>query len=301
MRRATALLVLVLLVLSSCGGDDDTVGTGASSSSSSSSTTSTAVGADPTTPPPMPAGEGDDPADPSTPASRGVIRISVGGGFSPYGTDFAAVPTLVLADGTAFTGGATTMQYPGPAIAPVSTGALSSAQVASLLDAAKAAGLTTTRDYGQPGITDVGTTTIRVVLDGTTHTAAVYALGYEDGAGGLTAEQRTAREKVSAFVAEVGDAVSAAATGTFAPTAYQVLATPSQPASSHPDPKPNQLDWPVPSKPLAAGPCRDLTGDDAAAFRGALAKATQITVWRSGGKDWQVVARATLPGDAPCK
>jgi hypothetical protein len=268
MRRATALLVLVLLVLSSCGGDDDTVGTGASRSSLSTS---------------------------------GVIRISVGGGFSPYGTDFAAVPTLVLADGTAFTGGAITMQYPGPAISPVSTGRLSSAQVASLLDAAKAAGLTTKRDYGQPGITDVGTTTITVVLDGTTHTAAVYALGYEDGAGGLTAEQRAAREQVSAFVGKVGDAVSSAATGLFEPTAYQVLSTPSQPASSYPDPKPNQLDWPVPDTPLAEGPCRDLTGDDAAAFRGALAKATQITVWRSGGKDWQVIARATLPGDAPCE
>ncbi len=144
MRRATALLVLVLLVLSSCGGDDDAVGTDSSSTSSStssSSTTSTTVGADPTTTPTKPAGQGDDPAGPSTPASSGVIRISVGGGFSPYGADFAAVPTLVLADGTAFTGGATTMQYPGPAISPVSTGRLSSTQVASLLDAAKAAGL----------------------------------------------------------------------------------------------------------------------------------------------------------------
>ena len=208
-------------------------------------------------------------ADPSTPASSGVIRISVGGGFSPYGADFAAVPTLVLADGTVFTGGATTMQYPGPAISPVSTGRLSSTQVASLLDAAKAAGLTTKRDYGQPGITDVGTTTITVVLDGTTYTAAVYALGYEDGAGGLAAEQRAAREKVSVFVGKVGDAVSAAATGTFAPTAYQVLSTPSQPTSSYPDPKPNTLDWPFSAKPLVEGPCRDLTGADADAFRSA--------------------------------
>jgi hypothetical protein len=271
MRRATALLVLVLLVLSSCGGDDDTVGTGGSRERSSSG------------------------------SSSGVIRISVGGGFSPYGADFAAVPTLVLADGTAFTGGATTMQYPGPAISPVSTGRLSSAQVASLLDAAEAAGLTTKRDHGQPGITDVGTTTITVVLDGTTYTAAVYALGYEDGAGGLTAEQRAAREKLSAFVGKVGDAVSAAATDTFAPTAYQVLSTPSQPASSFPDPEPNQLDWPVPAKPLVEGPCRDLAGADADAFRSALANATQITVWRSGGTDWQVIARATLPGDAPCR
>lgn len=289
MRRAVALLVLAVLVLSSCGGDDDTVGTDSTSSSTSSSSSSTST----TT------SEGVDPTPPT--AASGVIRISVGGGFSPYGADFAAVPTLVLADGTAFTGGAITLEYPGPPILPVTTGRLSRQQVDGLLDAAKAAGLTRTRDYGQPGVTDVGTTTISVVIDGTTSTTAVYALGYEGGPGdGLTAAQREARADVAEFVREVGDAVSAAATGSFEPTAYQVLATPSQPASSYEDPKPNELDWPVPAKPLAEGPCQDLTGADAAAFRSALGKASQITVWRSGGRDWQVIARATLPGDDPC-
>lgn len=285
MRRTTALLVLALLVLSSCGGDDDTVGTDAdSSSTSSSSSTSTSEGS----------------GDPGPAAAAGVIRISVGGAYSPFGTDFAAVPTLVLADGTSFTAGATTMQFPGPAIAPVSTGRLSDGQVADLLDAAEAAGLTSPRDYGQPAITDVGTTTISVVIDGTHHTVEVYALREEDHAGRLTAEQRDARAKVSEFIETVGEAVSAAATGAFEPTSYQVLATPSQPAASYEDPKPNELDWPVPSTPLAEGPCRDVTGSDAVALRDALAKASQITVWHSGGKDWQVVARAVLPGDAPC-
>ena len=273
MRRATALLVLVLLVLSSCGGDDDTVGTDSSSTSSStssSSTTSTTAGADPTTPPTKPAGEGDDPAGPSTPASSGVIRISVGGGFSPYGADFAAVPTLVLADGTAFTGGATTMQYPGPAISPVSTGT-------PVVDAGRIAAR---RGQGTPGSRRSGTTaspaspmsapprspsssTARPTPPRSTPSATRTAPGASRPSSG----RRGRRCRCSS--AKVGDAVSAAATGTFAPTAYQVLSTPSQPASSYPDPKPNTLDWPVSAKPLVEGPCRDLTGADADAFRSA--------------------------------
>ena len=302
MRRATAPLVLVLLVLSSCGGDDDTVGTGSddSSTSSSSSTstpssTSTTAGTDATPPPTEPAG------DPAPTTASDAIRIVTCCAFSPYGTDFAAVPTVVGTDGTAFTGGAQTLQYPGPAISPVTTGKLSAKQVDALLTAAKDAGLTTKRDYGQPGITDVGTTKITVTIDGKAHTAEIYALGYEGEAGGISADQKAARAKASAFVTKVSDAVSAAATTSFQPTGYQVLAIPSQPLSDYSDPKPNQLDWPIASKPLAEGPCRDITGADAATLKAALAKATQITIWNSGGKGWQVVTRAVLPGDAPCK
>lgn len=281
MRRTSALLLLVGLlgVATACGDDGAPVDTG---------------------------------SDPDR-STEAAIRISVGGGFVPRGADFGAVPNLVLDDGTVYTGGAMTMQYPGPPLFPVSTGTVSPSVVDDLLDAARAAGLDRDGvDYGRPGITDVGTTTITVVLDGTEHVTAVYALGMDGPAGpdgaeemdGLTAEQRAERERVAAFVAEVQDRVGAAATETFEPSAYQVLSFPTDPASaSTEDPRPNEIEWPaaIPTDVLGRTECVDLVGDQAAALTTALADATSITVWRDdSGATWHLAVRATLPGDEPC-
>ena len=268
MRRTSALVLAAALLLTSaaCGDDDTPVATGGDTGTVS-------------------------------------VSITVGGGFVPAGIDFASVPTLVQADGTVFTGGPITMQYPGPALSPVLTGKLAAAEMDHLRDAATAAGLDEDgADFGQPGITDVGTTTITVELDGTEHTTAVYALGFEDQAGGITAAQAAARKKVNAFVTDLTERVTGAADAPFEPSAFQVQAIQSEPASSFTEePRPNELAWPFPDVALTTEHCIDLTGAQATTFAQTLEGATAITVWTdAAGASWHLAVRATLPDDEPC-
>jgi hypothetical protein len=276
MRRTLMLLALPALALGGVAcSDDDSVDTGAS-----------------------PVGDGD--------PSDVVISISSGGGFVPFGVDFAAVPTVVQRDGTVLTGGAVIAIYPGPALSPVSTGTLSGDALAELLEAAEEAGLESDAlDFGEPGVSDSPTTTITVEIDGGTYTHEAYALGFGEDMGGdlgLSEEQLDLRAAVQDFVGEVSDAVTTAATDTYEPTAYQVLALPVDPADlAGSEPAPNELAWPLADVALAEGACIDITGDDATAFAALLPDATQITIWRdAAGATWQLATRAVLPGDDPC-
>lgn len=279
MRRTVALLLAAVVALAACG-DGDEVSTGSTSS---------------TTRP----GDATDPAVGT--AAGAVLRIVTGGGFVPFGTDFAVVPDLVLADGTVLTGAPITLQYPGPPVHPVATGRIGEEELDRLLEAAVDAHLDEERDFGEPNVADVPSTTITVVLDGEAHETQVPALEATEAEGGLTDEQRRARAEVRDFVAAAREVVSAAAGESFAPTAYQVVAMTTAPAGdAQQEPQPNELDWPADVPPLSEGPCTDVTGPAATALASALEDATAITVWRSGGRHWQVAVRAALPGDAPC-
>lgn len=310
MRRTTALLlVAATLALAACGDGDDSVASGGSTTSTRPTTSTTEGTTTTTAPGPSDEGStggsggGSGPTGQPAPSGRATIRITVGGGFVPAGYDFTTVPTVVQPDGTSFAPGAMTMQYPGPAVTPVMTGRLSAATLEGLVQRAKAAHLDQAgREFGQPGVTDMPSTTITVVIDGKAHTTSVYALGFDDpAASGVTPAQRQARTEVQGFVTAVGDAVGAAATTTYQPTAYQVLSLPTEPASAATEePKPNELDWPIAGRPLGENTCLDLAGADATALAKALPKATSITVWRNGGGHWHVFVRAALPGDEPC-
>jgi hypothetical protein len=244
---------------------------------------------------------------PGRPGPRGdavAIRISVGGGFSPQGLDFASVPTVVLHDGTVLTGGAITLQFPGPAVLPVVTGRLDQHAVDELLGAAREAGLDGSPDYGTPGVTDLASTTVQVDLDGELHEVSAYALGFEEGdssaGAGLTAGQRAARAELQAFVQRVSDAATAAATEPYAPAAYQVEAYEAGPVDPSADPPlPNELDWPL-AEPLVAGRCLEVAGADADALARALEQATSITRWHSGEQVLTIAVKTVLPGTDPC-
>jgi hypothetical protein len=229
-----------------------------------------------------------------------AISIEVGGGFAPYGSDFLSPPTVVLDDGTVFTGGATIAIYPGPAISPVLTGSIDGDELRALLDEAGAAGLTADGelDTGQPGITDMASTTITVRVDGTTFEHSIYALSGAPDMGpelGLTRPQLELREQLATFVQHVTDAAAGSATDPYPPTAYEVLASPA--SGEDPQVEPNHLDWPL-AAPIEAGACQRVEGDDAAALAPILAKATEITVWTDPGTGdrYQLRFRAVLPG-----
>jgi hypothetical protein len=283
MRRALVVLPALLLALASAAcGDDQKV-------ASDGSTTSTTG-----------------PAVPGR-AADVVLAITSGGGFVPFGTDFANVPLKVQRDGTVYTGGAVRAIYPGPALTPVMTGRVSVSELAHVLDEAKAAGLAEERlDAGEPGVTDMPTTTITVELDGQVHEHAVYALDFGTdptmGApSGLTPAQSDVRAKLSAFQTEVADLVLRTADQPYVPTAYQVLASIADPAAGTSDVTPNELTWPVADVALVEGRCVDVDAAHAPALADLLDQATQITIWHDDtGAAWHLVVRATLPGDEPC-
>jgi hypothetical protein len=302
LRTTTVLTVFVLaLALAACGDDADvdTGGSSTTSTSATSSTTSTIADTTTTT-------SGATPTTGSTvPASARQLLISVeeGGGFVPYGTDFAAVPNLVLGDGTTFAGAPVVAIYPGPAMNPVNTGTIPSNRRADLLRAAKDAHLDAAKlDVGQPGVADVPTTTIRVRLDGVVHEHAVYALGFEGP--GLTAEQMATRAAIKGFVDAVRDASSTAANAAYKPTGFQLIALRYDPAQQGPDGvAPNHLDWPFADIALAGDPhCIALTGSRAKTFAALLPQATQITVWThpADHAQYRLVVRATLPVSPAC-
>ena len=134
-----------------------------------------------------------------TGAADVVIRMATGGGFVPIEYNYTMVPEFTIyGDGRIIVTGPTTLEYPGKALPNLQTTVVSEEVLQAMLAAAKEAKLFQNGvDYGTPGVTDVGTTTITINADNTTYTAQIYALGFEDG-GNLTMEQQTARAAISA-------------------------------------------------------------------------------------------------------
>jgi hypothetical protein len=294
MRRLLVVLtaLAVALVSVGCSDDDADVDTGDRPTDDGGTTDD---GGDPV----------DDPADDPAPPGA-VIAIRSGGGFVPFGTDFAYVPTVILADGTAFTGGAVPAIFPGPALNPVSTGTVPVDELAELLERADEAGLLDGAiDFGQPGVTDLPTTSITLVVDGQTYSHDIYALGVEQGGlgdeVGLSADQIDLRRFAASFLEEVSALVSSEADQIYEPEAYQVLSLEVDPSQVGADVPPNELDWPFADIALGQAECADVEGDDAATFRELLTQATQITIWRdAAGGTYQLTVRARLPFDDTC-
>lgn len=242
-----------------------------------------------------------------------VFKVSTGGGLVPAEYNVTATPEFVLyGDGRVIVPGPVIAIYPGPALPNLQTAFLPEEAVQSILVAAREAGLFQTGvDYGQPGITDVGTTSFLIDAAGQTYQTHIYALGMETAAGGLTLEQQQARAAVQDFRNKLIDLTAFTTEQLqWAPFVYDRLAVYSRPAapsggSDSTDVAPNYLDWPLrdlgtTGEALPTGFRRQVvTGSDLAALQdeALLGQATQITLWRSAGKTYHLYFRPLLPDE----
>lgn len=255
-------------------------------------------------------GGGGTPGTTSIPHATGandvLVDVHAGiGAFTPpeYAIDDRPVFRL-YGDGTVVVRGDDDSVLPQPW-----TYRLSEEGVDAVLDAAADAGLLDGPvDYGEPNITDVGSTSVAVTAAGETHGHDAYALGYEnETADGLTAAQREARGELNGFIdyvtglPEEHAELLLDAPAPLAPEAIEVHAWPAPDGSEV-----TVTDWPIStplpgkavSDSLVAG-CLTLRGADLAAVEEALAGAGR-TLWRSDGQLWAAGYRIVLPGETPC-
>jgi hypothetical protein len=233
-----------------------------------------------------------------------VLQVVRAGGFLPAGAAFRTVPSVsVHADGRVVTEGPQIEIWPAPALPSVQLGRLPADEVRRLVDAAREV-VDAREDYGQPPVADAPTTAV-VVHDGDRRgIAAAVALDELSGeaappdGGGLTAEQRAARQRLSAYVRQVHDAVSAVPTEAYEGEGLAVLAEAygDAPAGEVP---PSTLAWPGP--PLTAGDCLVLRDEQATEARQAAASASVETRWTSGGQVLRLAFRPLLPSERTCE
>jgi hypothetical protein len=301
-RRLAALAAVAALALvgAACSDDDDDGGIVAGGDGTTEPTDST----DGTTAP-----SGADGREHPTGADEFVVRVFAGGGFVPVQFHLTTSPSYtLLGDGTVVEPGAVTAIYPGPALTPLHARHIDEAAIQEILQRADDAGLLEGEiDYGEPGITDVETTTVTINVDGEQHVQSAYALGFDDeeGGGNLTEEQREARQALRGFIESLA-ATDQPASEDYVPS--EVIAYTLGIAEPDADVPQEPQDWPIatlPARESAETPfaCVTITGDETTTLLAALAGANQATPWVVPGvaEPLSIVFRAVVPGDEPCE
>ena len=306
-----AVLVLVLGA-AACGtidkppGGGDSNPTSTSDSTASSGTTTSTPDSSSTT---LPAGA----ISHASGTADVLIRFSTGGGFVPLEYNYTMVPSFTLyGDGRIIVPGPETMQYPGAALPNLQTTVVSENVIQAMLAAAKEAGLFQNGvDYGQPGVTDVGTTTITVNADGATYTSHIYALGFEDG-GKLTMQQQQARAAINDLRSKLNDPSTLTAEQlvweSYDFTALRVFSRTVDTTAStdSTDIQPNHLPWPLADLATSGEEVANgqglrkvvVSGDDLETLKALLKQATDITLWGSGKAQYNLWLRPLLPDEA---
>jgi hypothetical protein len=242
-----------------------------------------------------------------------VVQVSVGGGFVPVEYNLTQIPGFTLyGDGTVVVTGPQIEIYPPPALPNLQSAVISAEAIQEILSQAKEAGLFANDvDYGEPLITDVPTTTITINSGGATYVSNLYALGMEEGAGGLTAEQQQARATVNEWAGKLYD-LSAFQPGEVEWKEYEftglaVFSLPFDPntAPDETDVQPNRLDWPLGDPATLGEPVQPegyrkavVTGADLETLRPLLEQATWITLWKSGDREYHLYFRPLLPHES---
>jgi hypothetical protein len=254
-----------------------------------------------------------DPLAHPTGSNQVVLRVTDGGGFVPVEYNLTATPEFTLyGDGRVIVSGPVIAIYPGPALPNLQTTVISEEAMSAILSAAQEAGLLQNGvDYGQPGITDVSTTTFVVNVGGNAYQSSVYALGMEAGASGLTMAQQQARAALQDFRSKLTDLTAFVSDPmTWSAYAYEALAVYSQPvdataSTDTTDLMPGRLDWPLGDLSTLGTPVDPgfrrvvVSGQDLDTLqqKPPLTKANAITLWTSAGRDYHLYFRPLLPDE----
>jgi hypothetical protein len=281
-RRPAAVVVGVALVLATAGACGDRVATDAAPGSASATATE---------------GTGPGIQHPSG-ADDVVVSIRTAGGFGPWQGAIGTQPTvLVTGDGRVLTPGATTMEYPGPLVAPVVVADGGEELVQDLLAEADEAGLLApppAYDDPDPLATDLPTTTVLVQASGEAREHRAYALGEPGTEQGARRSLATFVERATAAAADVDGAQL------LEPQALVVRAMPLAGRRVPRDDAPDAVAWPeTAGTPLEALAESCGIVDDPATVA-LLARERQDVPFQDGGRTWELGARAALPGDPGC-
>ena len=135
-----------------------------------------------------------------TAADEPILIVQDTGGFVPPQYAITRVPTFVLyGDGTLVVQGPQIMIYPPPLLPPLFAVRIGEAQIQTLLEAARDAGLFADRTLDDfCGVADVATTVVTVQAQGGSYRTSVYGLGFEN-----CQDDPQARLDISAFVEEL--------------------------------------------------------------------------------------------------
>jgi hypothetical protein len=239
---------------------------------------------------------------PGLPAGLVVFQVETSGGFVPIDYALGGRPSLTIyGDGTAFTVVEDDTYHP---VIALQQGSVDADTLGALIEAAGSSGLFGDVDFGTPGVTDLGTTTLSFrPQPGAAQRASAYALGFDDDgpSSGLSAEQQNRRHALSALIKDLVESVTyPTAGGSWTPNRVEVLdLSDSSPNDAHP------TQWPGPdlsavlTLKTANGPCGEVSGADAAAVFSA-ARDARSSAWISDDRTYHLVVRALLPGESAC-
>jgi len=303
---AAAVAVPALALVAAACGDDDAAGT--------PDDTAAPPEGGPTTTTHRPAGAIEHPTDPS----EAVLRLTYEGGLVMPSTAFVNTPALVVGgDGRAYTPAATTLEFPGPLVAPTEVRSLDEAALQRVLALADAAGLLgpDVPDYAaELNVADAPATVLVIHAKGRRVEHRADALGLAVGPDGSSDEVTPARAALLAFVEQVTDlaalAPSAGPAVLLEPAAYRIRSYPTSPEElAAQDPQPAVVDWPATAGVRLAdalAPGGDgatgagCVGAPATAVGPVLGAARQTTAFREDERLYTLAAAPVLPGDPVC-
>jgi hypothetical protein len=253
---------------------------------------------------------GPDPGQP-LPGDMVALRVEFVGGFVTPQALVTRLPVLtVYHGGRVLVDGPPAAGYPAPAMPTVQLLRISRADVDRLVRLARAAGVGTATDFGQPMIADAASTRFTVHDAAGVSSTEVYALTESGASGaGVNEKQRAARARLSSLYAALSDlpatlgsgAVSAAQP--YTPSAVAVVATTLAGDDQSPGAS-RDLAWPGPTLPGQRigvdSNCVTVTGAELARVLSVVRSATTATRWTSAGMRWSLMFRPLLPDESGC-
>jgi hypothetical protein len=299
LRLATVAAALTLAVTGIACSDDDPEAV-RSGSDGSTSTTTGGSGSTTTTTPKPDAGQ--------LPADQVVFQASTAGGFVPAMVVVSHVPEVtVYGDGRVFVTDPNPTSWSQPTA--VRVGQADTATFDGFVSGLDPAVLDA--DFGQPPITDMPDTVVRMHTTGEEATGSIYALSYESSTGmgptdlGMTPAQVEARQKLQDLIEQARDL--APTTKPWIPDRVRVVELDG--GGGVVDPGPASLPpWPGPALSPLLTPrategivlaCGEVSGTEAAALYEAAGE-NQIAVWKVDGRPRTLVVVAVLPGEDAC-